>query len=212
MFRDNRRKYYRKKNKGFLNGFFEWIITFVITIVISLFIVGNIGSITLVKGRSMEPTLSGNNRVMNYKLEYNFKEPKRGEIVIVDKDNDKKGIIINAINEGKNIINNIKQRLNKVEETRVKFIVKRIIGIPGDIIDIQDGLLYINDELQEEDYIKGQTFESSNFSYPIEIQDNQIFVLGDNRENSSDSRDLGPIEYNQIIGRVKFRLWPMGKI
>jgi len=149
---------------------------------------------------------------MNYKLEYNFKEPKRGEIVIVDKDNDKKGIMINAVNEGKNIINNIKQRLNKVEETRVKFIVKRIIGIPGDIIDIQDGLLYINDELQEEDYIKGQTFESSNFSYPIEIEDNQVFVLGDNRENSSDSRDLGPIEYNQIIGRVKFRLWPMGKI
>jgi signal peptidase I len=212
MFRDNKRKYYRKKNKEFLSGFFEWIITFVITIVISLLIVGNIGSITLVKGRSMEPTLWDNNRVMNYKLEYNFKEPKRGEIVIVDKDNDKKGIMINAINEGKSIINNIMQRLNKVEEDRVKFIVKRIIGIPGDIIDIQDGLLYINDELQEEDYIKGQTFESSNFSYPIEIQDNQVFVLGDNRENSSDSRDLGPIEYNQIIGRVKFRLWPMGKI
>jgi len=51
MFRDNRRKYYRKKNKGFLSGFFEWIITFVITIVISLLIVGNIGSITLVKGQ-----------------------------------------------------------------------------------------------------------------------------------------------------------------
>lgn len=212
MFRDNRSNYYRKKKKGFIKELMEWILNLGLTIIITLFIVGNIGSITLVQGQSMEPTLVNNDRVITYKLGYEFKEPERGEIIIIDKDNDEKGMIINTINEGKNIINNIKQKISDDGDVKVKFIVKRIIGIPGDIIDIKDGHLYINEVLQEEDYIKGQTFESSNVSYPLKIQGNQVFVLGDNRENSSDSRDIGPIEYNQIIGRVRFRLWPLGKI
>lgn len=212
MFRDNRSNYYRKKKKGFIKELMEWILNLGLTIIITLFIVGNIGSITLVQGQSMEPTLVNNDRVITYKLGYEFKEPERGEIIIIDKDNDEKGMIINTINEGKNIINNIKQKISDDGDVKVKFIVKRIIGIPGDIIDIKDGHLYINEVLQEEDYIKGQTFESSNVSYPLKIQENQVFVLGDNRENSSDSRDIGPIEYNQIIGRVRFRLWPLGKI
>ena len=190
----------------------EWILNIGVTIIITLFIIGNIGSITLVQGQSMEPTLWTNDRVINYKLGYKFKDPERGEIIIIDKDNDEKGIIIDTINEGKNIINNIKQKINNNKDVKVKFIVKRIIGIPGDTIDIRDGHVYINEVLQEEDYIKGQTFESSNFSYPIKIPENQVFVLGDNRENSSDSRGLGPIEYNQIIGRVRFKLWPLGTI
>lgn len=213
MFKDNKdNKYYRKKNKGFIRELMEWILNIGFTIVITLFIVGNIGSVTLVQGQSMEPTLFNNDRVIIYKLGYKFKEPERGEIIIVDKDNDEKGIIINTVNEGRNIINNIKKKTSDNKEVKVKFIVKRIIGIPGDIVDIKDGFVYINKVLQEEDYIKGQTFQSSSFSYPIEISENQVFVMGDNRENSSDSRNLGPIQYNQIVGRVRFRLWPFGNI
>lgn len=207
--RSSNHKFYKKQKKNFLKEVFEWIITFGITIVVTLFILGNVFSLTEIDGRSMEPTFLDGERVINYKLGYNFAEPKRGEIIILNKLDSRKGIIINTINEAKDIIDNIVNRITKKEE--VKYIVKRVIGVSGDIIDIKDENVYLNGKKLQESYIKGQTFEYSDFSYPLIVPENSVFVLGDNREYSLDSRHLGLIDYGQIKGKVSFRLFPFAR-
>ena len=90
--------------------------------------------------------------------------------------------------------------------------IKRVIGIPGDEIDIRDGYVYVNGEKLEEPYVKGKTYKK-NLEFPITVQKNHVFVLGDNRENSSDSRyqSLGCIDYSKIKGKATFRFWPLDK-
>lgn len=201
---------YKKKKKNFFRGLLEWIMTIAITIIITLFILGNVFSITRINGKSMEPTIFDGDKVFNYKLGYNFCEPKSGEIVIICKCENRKGIIINTIAKGKDIIDNIYGKITK--NIPEKYIIKRVIAVPGDIIDIKEGYVTVNGEKLEESYIKGQTFERSEFFYPLTIPENKIFVLGDNRENSLDSRILGVIDYERIKGRVLFRLWPLKRI
>ena len=94
----------------------------------------------------------------------------------------------------------------------MKYIIKRVIAVSGDTLDIKDGYVYRNGKKLEEDYIKGQTFERSDFSYPLTVPEDHVFVLGDNRENSLDSRIIGLIEHDQVKGKVVFRLWPFSRI
>lgn len=201
---------YKKANKSFLREVLEWIMTIGITIIVTLFVLGNIFSMTEVNGESMEPSFADGEKIFIYKLGYSFSQPKAGEIAILSKSQSKKGIIINTITEGKDIIDNIYSKITKNIE--VKYIIKRVIAVPGDIVDIKDGNVTVNGQKLEESYARGQTFENSNFSYPLTIPENKVFVLGDNRENSTDSRILGLIDYEQIKGKVVFRLWPVKRI
>lgn len=201
---------YKKANKSFLREVLEWIMTIGITIIVTLFVLGNIFSMTEVNGESMEPTFVDGEKIFIYKLGYSFSQPKAGEIAILSKSESKKGIIINTITEGKDIIDNIYSKITKNIE--VKYIIKRVIAVPGDVVDIKDGYVTVNGQKLEESYVRGQTFENSNFSYPLTIPENKVFVLGDNRENSTDSRMLGLIDYEQIKGKVVFRLWPVKRV
>lgn len=208
----NSLSFHKKTKNSFLKELVEWIITFVITILVSLFIFGNVFSLTQIDGQSMEPTLLHGDRVINYKLGYNFTEPKQGEIIILNKIEGKKGLITNTIEEAKDIISNIFNKITKEEKEKVKYIVKRVIGVPGDVIDIKDGNVYLNAKKIEEGYIKGKTIENSDFLYPLIVPENKVFVLGDNRENSLDSRQIGLIDYDQVKGNVKIRLFPFKRI
>lgn len=95
-------------------------------------------------------------------------------------------------------------------------LIKRVIGLPGEKIEIINGKIYVNDEKLEEYYgIYDENGEDMFKSYgPIILGDTQYFVLGDNRYNSDDSRsdNVGPVEKSDIIGRVVFRLWPFNSI
>ncbi len=203
---------HRKRKRSFIVELLDWIMTITITVIVSLFILGNIFSIRGIKGQSMEPNFFEGEKVFNYKLSYNFSEPKRGEIVILSKSQSEKGLIINAITEGNDILDNIFNKFKKNSDIEVKYIIKRIIGVPGDTLDIRNRCVYINGEKLEEDYIKGHTFENSDFSYPLTIPENKVFVLGDNRDNSLDSRGLGLIDYEQVKGKVVFRIWPIKRL
>lgn len=86
-------------------------------------------------------------------------------------------------------------------------IIKRIVGLPGESIYCLNGEIYINDEKYEEDYISTETLDFTK----IFIQEDEYFVMGDNRMVSMDSRTLGPIKKEQIIGTSEFRLWPLHK-
>lgn len=188
----------------------DWISTIVIAVVISLFIVSNIATITQIKEQSMEPTFKEDDRVIVYKLGYHFVGPKRGDLIILDKNKIEKGFLISMVNEGKDIVNNISSRFTGV--IKKNNLIKRVVAVPGDTLDIKNGIVYINGKEESGYKFTGLTYENSNFSYPLEIPVDKVFVLGDNRENSLDSRGLGLIDYSQIKGKVSFRLWPLSRL
>lgn len=93
------------------------------------------------------------------------------------------------------------------EEKEGEIIIKRIIGMPGDTVSINDNTVYVNDEKIEEDYAYGETSDYEE----ITLGDDEYFILGDNRPISKDSRYFGPVKEDEIIGKVIFRLWPFNK-
>lgn len=202
-------KYYQARKNRF-RIVLEWIVTIAIALIFSLFILANILSLTQVKEESMHPTFSENDRIIVYKLGYFFDEPERGDVVILDKNIHERGIVDNIIHEVRDIKDNIIYRFAGNIEKNI--LIKRVVGVYGDIIDIRDGQLYVNGQRLEEAYIQGQTVANSNNSYPIEVPKGKVFVLGDNREKSLDSRDLGFIDVKSLKGKAVFRLLPFDRL
>ena len=93
------------------------------------------------------------------------------------------------------------------EEKEGEIIIKRIIGMPGDTVSIKDNTVYVNGEEVEEDYAYGETSDYEE----ITLDDDEYFILGDNRPISKDSRYFGPVKEDEIIGKVIFRIWPFNK-
>ena len=93
-----------------------------------------------------------------------------------------------------------------------KILIKRVIGIPGDWIEIDtDGTVYLNGEKLDEPYAQQIAFGECDLEFPFQVPQEQYFVLGDMRESSIDSRNtmIGCVEYDQIIGKIFFRIWPL---
>ena len=157
----------------FIYSFIETVvIALVIAVVLYLFIM----TPHEVLGNSMHPTYKNGEYLMANKLTYRFGEPKRGDVIIF-----------------------------KYSDTQD--FIKRIIGIPGDTIMVKDGKVYVNgQQLDESNYLEDTVYTSGGDylaeGQTITIQDNEYFVLGDNRPHSSDSRTFGPISGNQIKGKA----------
>ncbi len=152
-----------------------------ITIIVLILFI-YIVSFQQVIGPSMEPNyIEGDIYVLN-KIKYKIFDPKRFEVVVVDSKDS-------------------------------KYMIKRIIGLPGDTLEYKDNELYINGEKIKEDFKRtGSTedFTLEKFE-SLTIPENNYFVLGDNRENSKDSRTFGFVSKNKIVGKVEFRIWPLVK-
>lgn len=130
---------------------------------------------------SMEPTLQINDRLIIEKMTYRFNEPKRGDVVV-----------FNATDALK------AQNFNEA-------FIKRIIGLPGDTVQVKRGEVRVNGELLREIYIK----EKPNYNYgPVTVPEGNYLVLGDNRNNSYDSHYWGFVPKDKIIGRAFVRFWP----
>ena len=193
-----------KKSKTLLKEIREWIIYLFVAFLIVLFINSEIFAITQVSGSSMENTFKDGERLFLDKITYKFSSPERGDNIVFLEGEISKGI-------GRRLINVIIDMKAKFQgEPRSNRLVKRVIGIPGDKIDIKDGKVYINDELFTEDYIKGITLGKS-LEYPIFVTKGQLFVMGDNRENSRDSRMFGFVDYRSVEGKIRYKIWPLGK-
>jgi signal peptidase I len=158
----------------------EWTVSLAAATVVALLIQNYAFAQTEVKNVSMQSTLTEGQRLIEDKISYRFEKPDRGDIVIINGPENDKRLI------------------------------KRVIGLPGDILDMKDGDVYINGNRLEEPYVKGRTFPNG-LSLPYTVPDGKVFVMGDNREHSLDSRELGPIDLASIEGRAVFRLWPLDK-
>lgn len=163
----------------------EWIKTIVLSLVIALIITTFVKP-TIVKNYSMSPTLQENDFLIINRFLYKRSEPKRGDIVVF-------------------------QSNLKTDDGKDKLLIKRVIAIPGDEIVIKDGDVFINGTILKEDYISG-VYTEGNIN--TVVPENKIFVMGDNRDNSLDSRDdiLGLVDFDLVMGKAFVRLFPFNKI
>lgn len=162
-----------------------------------------------VQQSSMENTLFTNQQLIVDKLSYNFSEPKRGDIIIF-LENEEKGTVIDDTLRNINSMVSLFNGVKEVTESHNR-LVKRVIGIEGDEIDIKDGYVYINGNKLEESYVKGKTL-NGDFKLPAKVGHNKLFVLGDNRPVSKDSRKFGLIDIDQVEGKAIYRVYPFDKI
>ena len=92
-----------------------------------------------------------------------------------------------------------------------KLIVKRIIGVPNDMVEIKDGQTFLNGKPLYEPYLKGQKTYRTGFYDKTKLKNKEYFVMGDNRSHSSDSREKGAFKENDILGVIRFKIWPFPK-
>lgn len=171
---------------------FQWIQYIIAAVIIALLIRAFIFEPVLVDGHSMDNTLNNGQRLIEYKLGYFFSPPKRGDVIVLQY---QKGIL---------------KYLPLPDPKEIDYI-KRVIGVPGDEVDFKDGKVYINGKELNEPYAKGRTLPLG-MKVPAVVPPNNVFVLGDNRENSSDSRRIGFIDYSRIRGKATIRIWPLKNI
>ncbi|MBE5939934.1 MAG: signal peptidase I [Lachnospiraceae bacterium] len=180
-----------QRNKKFIDECLETLLYLGIAFLAAYLVTTYVAQRTVVDGSSMERTLTDKDNLIVDKISYKFTDIKRFDIVVFPYDDSSRGEV---------------------------FYIKRIIGLPGEIVTITDGKIYITDENGQyelvEDYgyysddkkMEGYAAEKS-----VVLGDDEYFVLGDNRNGSSDSRMIGPVNEKDIIGKAFFRITPFSK-
>lgn len=185
--KDNKDNKDKKGKKDPVREVASWVFTLSLAVIIALLIRSFVFIIVQVDGSSMRDTLHDENRLFVWRAGYTFGgEPQRGDIVICE-------LKINGA---------------------PKVCVKRAIGLPGETISISKGYVYINGEKLEEPYISENRRKIEDMQ-PVTLGEDEYFVMGDNRIGSSDSRSVGPLKRDDILGKAVFKIWPfdeMGRI
>lgn len=206
------------EEKSKFKNIMEWVYCILIAIVLVIIIKAFIGTPTIVKQTSMFPTLKQNQRLWLNKTGVAFnKMPERGDIVtfespttsfVTENDAD----LNNAVAEYKYEPTNVFEYFtyNVLEIGKVSYI-KRVIGLPGERVTIKDGKVYINGEELEEDYLQENvtTGDLQGAFVDIIVPENCLYVLGDNRSASTDSRRFGCVPVDKIESVAVFRFWPL---
>ena len=164
----------------------EWVVSLVSAAVVVLLVSNFLCTIIRVDGGSMLNTLHDGDRLYVNVLDMKLNGPERYDVVILHYPGRKGNF------------------------------VKRVIGLPGDTLEVKEGVLYINGEAVEEEYLaeeRTQKFHgaSSNFG-PVEIPEDQYFVMGDHRDHSNDSRQVGLIDRDMFVGKATYIFWPFNRM
>lgn len=163
-----------------------WLLYILIIVGLTYVIITFVGQRTRVSGSSMETTLSDGDNLIVDKISYRFRDPKRYDIVVFP---------------------------YQYEENT--YYIKRIIGLPGETVQVIDGYVYINGELLESDVYGAEVMQSAQTAAdPITLGEDEYFVLGDNRNHSSDSRDpsVGILHRKDLMGRAWIRIYPFNEM
>lgn len=197
----------------------EWIECIVIAIVLAILIRYFIGTPTIVKKRSMYPTLKQDERLILSRWGRTTKKmPERGDIITFEapskmalsaEEVDFNNPVAVYENQPKNIFSKFTYY---VLEWGKQSFIKRVIGLPGEHIKIEDGKVYINGEEYKEDYLQEdvKTTASGVFTDFV-VPENYVFTMGDNRDESTDCRSFGCIPLEKIEGRVVLRFFPFNR-
>lgn len=158
---------------------------FIIIMIAAFFVYHFIGQQVEVNGNSMQPTLQNGDRLILEKVSYYFTEPKRFDIIV----------------------------FRPYIEQKSLYYIKRIIGLPGETVQIIGNTILINGKPLEEHYGREAMLDAGNARKKIKLASDEYFVLGDNRNDSTDSRfQIGNIKRSAILGRTFFRIWPWNQI
>lgn len=167
------------------NWWVEGLKTIFVSLLLAFGIRTFVAEARFIPSGSMEPTLLINDRLIVDKLSYDFKKPMRGDVIVF----------------------NPTEALSR--EGYHDAFIKRIIGLPGDKVEVKGGHVYINDCMLKEDYIAAKP--DYRFG-PVTVFPNSYLVLGDNRNNSYDSHYWGFVPRNDIVGRAIVRFWPLNRL
>ncbi|WP_276326136.1 signal peptidase I [Pseudobacteroides cellulosolvens] len=163
----------------------DWGVHIAVAVLIGFLIVAFVGQRTIVSGSSMETTLQDGDQLIIEKISPKIGNLKYGDIVTIDVSD-----------------------MNGVDRSPI---IKRVIGVEGDKIEVRDGKVYLNGKALKEDYINGDFTDNIREEYcNLTVKKGQIYVLGDNRTpgGSLDSRTLGPFDISRVGGKAIFRFWP----
>lgn len=169
-----------------VSGILVWAKDILLALLIAWLVITFIAQNCTVEGLSMQPTLMNSDRVLINKFIYRISEPQRGDIIVfkwLNPDTDKE-----------------------------EFLIKRVIGLPGDTIELLNGNVYVNEAVYDESaYLDVKTIKTGDMDGEVIVPDGAYFVMGDNRGNSKDSRYkvVGMVQRSQIVGKAAFRIWPL---
>lgn len=195
----------------------EWIVCILIALVLALLIRYFIGTPTIVQQPSMYPTLqSGQRLILNRWVRTTKQMPERGDIITFeapskeyasDPSFNREDVIAKYSNEPTNIFSKFVYYFLEIGKESY---IKRVIGLPGDHIEIKDGKVYLNGEEFNEPYLQEGVTTSVDINeyHDLVVPENYVFVMGDNRDHSTDSRAFGCIPLEKIEGKVWIRFWP----
>jgi len=176
-----------------IKNFFSFVWELIKVVIISLAIILPVRYFLIqpfyVKGASMEPNFYDHEYLIIDEISYRFSQPERGDIIVF-----------------------------RYPQNPQEYFIKRVIGLPGERIQIKDGEIYIYNQQNSngfklnESYLATNTKTYSLTEEPINLQANEYYVLGDNRNSSKDSRSFGPVNKSFITGRVLLRGWPFNRV
>ncbi|WEG12155.1 signal peptidase I [Pullulanibacillus sp. KACC 23026] len=180
----------RKPAKKEKNEVFEWIKALAVAVIIAIVIRSFIFTNYVVEGESMMPNLQNGNRLIVNKVDYHVTQPKRFDVIIF-------------------------------HATPTEDYVKRVIGLPGDTVEYKNDTLYINGKAIAEPYLDAYKKKTSgNLTWDFNLKKvtgktvvpkGKLFVMGDNRQNSVDSRVFGFVDESKVVGKVDLRYWPLNE-
>ena len=176
----------KSNEKSLLKDVCGGILYILVILALTYFVITFIGQRTKVDGNSMEPTLSNGDNLIVDKLSYRFRDPSRFDVIIFP-----------------------------YPHADHVYYIKRIIGLPGDAVQVkEDGCVYINGSLLDEHFGAEPMLQGGIAAQELTLGEDEYFVLGDNRNHSSDSRDpmVGIIKGEDIIGRAWVRIYPFDKM
>ncbi|CAB4730958.1 unannotated protein [freshwater metagenome] len=184
----NQKSVARRQRAASLRNLIEWVAVIVGAVLVAVLIKTFLVQAFRIPSESMVPTLEIGDRVLVNKLSYRAHDINRGDVVVFTRP---PGLPAGP---------------GEPED-----LIKRVIGVPGDTLQAKEGSMYVNGKLLDEPYLPEGT-STVNLDKPVTIQDGQAWVMGDNRNNSQDSRVFGPIEAETVIGRAFTIMWPPGRI